>query len=122
MNRSLSSHTPCRHISFRYFCYPKQRLTVPLVDQFIADLKDSVKDAKIAPSGKGSMVAVYGMSFQSSSFSLHVIMYLSASSMLHDLRNPSFAQNLHEESIEVMASIRVFEFEHRFHHIIISSC
>jgi len=41
--------------------------------------------------------------------------------MPHDPRNSSFAQNLHEESIEVMASIRVFEFEHRFHPIIISS-
>jgi len=37
------------------------RLTLPLVDQFIADLKDSVKEARIAPSGKGSMVAVYGL-------------------------------------------------------------
>ena len=112
----------CRHISLRYFRKPKQRLTVPLVDQFIADLKDSVKDAKIAPSGKGSMVAVYGMSFQTSSFPLHVTMYLSASSMLHVLRNSSFAQKLHEESIGVMASIRVFEFKHRFHPIIVSSC
>jgi len=37
------------------------RLTVPLVDQFIADLKDSVREAKVAPSGKGAMVAVYGL-------------------------------------------------------------
>ncbi|KAF8187467.1 pyridoxal phosphate-dependent transferase [Pholiota molesta] len=37
------------------------RLTLPLVDQFIADLKDSVREAKIAPTGKGSMVAVYGL-------------------------------------------------------------
>lgn len=37
------------------------RLTLPLVDQFIADLKDSVQEAKVAPSGKGSMVAVYGL-------------------------------------------------------------
>jgi hypothetical protein len=31
------------------------------VDTFIADLKDSVKDAKLQPNGKGQMVAVYGM-------------------------------------------------------------
>jgi hypothetical protein len=40
-----------------------QRLTVPLVDTFIADLKDSVEDAKTAPGGKGNMVQVYGMWF-----------------------------------------------------------
>ncbi|EGO00216.1 hypothetical protein SERLA73DRAFT_89122 [Serpula lacrymans var. lacrymans S7.3] len=37
------------------------RLTVPLVDTFIADLKDSVQEAKTAPSGKGTMVALYGL-------------------------------------------------------------
>ncbi|KII92641.1 hypothetical protein PLICRDRAFT_37419 [Plicaturopsis crispa FD-325 SS-3] len=37
------------------------RLTVPLVDTFIADLKDAVKEAKTKPTGKGSMVAVYGL-------------------------------------------------------------
>ncbi|EPQ57117.1 PLP-dependent transferase [Gloeophyllum trabeum ATCC 11539] len=37
------------------------RLTVPIVDQFIADLKDSVNEAKLSPSGQGSMVAVYGL-------------------------------------------------------------
>ena len=37
-----------------------QRLTIPVVDSFIADLKDSVKEALIQPSGKGTMVAVYG--------------------------------------------------------------
>ncbi|KAJ3512940.1 hypothetical protein NLJ89_g3237 [Agrocybe chaxingu] len=37
------------------------RLTVPLVDQFIADLKDSVHVAKLSPTGKGSMVSVYGL-------------------------------------------------------------
>jgi sphinganine-1-phosphate aldolase len=36
------------------------RLTVPLVDTFIADLKDSVREAKANPSGKGHMVSVYG--------------------------------------------------------------
>ncbi|KAF8634287.1 hypothetical protein AX17_004242, partial [Amanita inopinata Kibby_2008] len=35
------------------------RLTVVNADTFIADLKDSVREAKMAPSGKGSMVAVY---------------------------------------------------------------
>ncbi|KAF8893553.1 PLP-dependent transferase [Infundibulicybe gibba] len=37
------------------------RLTVTMVDTFIADLKDAVKDAKVAPSGEGTMVAVYGL-------------------------------------------------------------
>ncbi|KAJ7130839.1 pyridoxal phosphate-dependent transferase [Mycena crocata] len=37
------------------------RLTVENVDAFIADLKDSVKEAKMEPSGKGQMVAVYGL-------------------------------------------------------------
>jgi sphinganine-1-phosphate aldolase len=31
------------------------------VDQFLADLKDAVKEAKIAPSGKGTMVSLYGI-------------------------------------------------------------
>jgi len=38
-----------------------KRLTVQAVDQFIADLKDSVKEAKVAPSGTGTMVSLYGM-------------------------------------------------------------
>lgn len=38
------------------------RLTVPVVDQFIADLKDSVREAQLAPSGSGTMVRVYGES------------------------------------------------------------
>ncbi|RDB16698.1 Sphingosine-1-phosphate lyase [Hypsizygus marmoreus] len=37
------------------------RLTVSMVDTFIADLKDAVKEAKVAPSGKGTMVALYGL-------------------------------------------------------------
>ncbi|TFK53493.1 PLP-dependent transferase [Heliocybe sulcata] len=37
------------------------RLTVPIVDTFIADLKDAVQEAKLRPSGQGSMVAVYGL-------------------------------------------------------------
>ncbi|KAG2016389.1 glutamate decarboxylase [Coprinopsis cinerea AmutBmut pab1-1] len=37
------------------------RLTVPLVDQFIADLKDAVREAKVSPSGQGTMVALYGL-------------------------------------------------------------
>ncbi|KAI9062826.1 PLP-dependent transferase [Trametes sanguinea] len=37
------------------------RLSVPVVDQFIADLKDSVRDAQITPSGKGTMVTLYGL-------------------------------------------------------------
>ncbi|KAF7357677.1 Sphinganine-1-phosphate aldolase [Mycena venus] len=38
-----------------------QRLTVDRVDVFIADLKDSVQEAKVQPEGKGSMVALYGL-------------------------------------------------------------
>ncbi|KIJ60028.1 hypothetical protein HYDPIDRAFT_32607 [Hydnomerulius pinastri MD-312] len=37
------------------------RLTLPLVDTFITDLKASVEEAKMAPSGKGTMVALYGL-------------------------------------------------------------
>lgn len=37
-----------------------QRLTLSVMDTFIADLKDSVREAKEVPSGKGTMVAVYG--------------------------------------------------------------
>jgi sphinganine-1-phosphate aldolase len=33
---------------------------VDRVDVFIADLKDSVREAKLQPEGKGTMVAVYG--------------------------------------------------------------
>ena len=36
------------------------RLTVPVVDQFIADLKDAVREAQLAPSGSGTMVRLYG--------------------------------------------------------------
>ena len=36
------------------------RLTVPVVDQFIADLKDAVREAQLAPSGAGTMVRLYG--------------------------------------------------------------
>ncbi|KDQ21883.1 hypothetical protein BOTBODRAFT_26291 [Botryobasidium botryosum FD-172 SS1] len=37
------------------------RLTVPVRTQFIADLKESVREAKEKPSGKGDMVALYGL-------------------------------------------------------------
>ncbi|KAK7005826.1 Sphinganine-1-phosphate aldolase [Favolaschia claudopus] len=37
------------------------RLTVDRVDAFIADLKDSVREAKLQPEGKGTMVALYGL-------------------------------------------------------------
>ena len=40
-----------------------KRLTLPVVDAFIADLKDAVREAKVSPSGSGTMVAVYGTSF-----------------------------------------------------------
>ncbi|KAG1725430.1 PLP-dependent transferase [Suillus paluster] len=39
----------------------RKRLTLPLVDTFIADLKDSVQEAKSTPSGKGTMVMLYGL-------------------------------------------------------------
>ncbi|THH02258.1 hypothetical protein EW026_g556 [Hermanssonia centrifuga] len=35
------------------------RLTVPVVDEFIADLKDAIREARTNPSGKGTMVALY---------------------------------------------------------------
>ncbi|GJE92746.1 PLP-dependent transferase [Phanerochaete sordida] len=37
------------------------RLTVPVVDTFIADLHDAVKEAELNPSGKGTMVQLYGL-------------------------------------------------------------
>jgi len=37
------------------------RLTVSIVDTFIADLKDAVREAKLHPSGKGSKVMLYGL-------------------------------------------------------------
>ncbi|KIY61722.1 PLP-dependent transferase [Cylindrobasidium torrendii FP15055 ss-10] len=37
------------------------RLTVQVADEFIADLKDAVSEAKASPSGKGTMVALYGL-------------------------------------------------------------
>ena len=33
---------------------------MPVVDQFIADLKDAVGEAKLSPSGQGTMVVLYG--------------------------------------------------------------
>jgi sphinganine-1-phosphate aldolase len=37
------------------------RLTLPVVDTFIADLKDCVREAKTSPPGKGTMVSLYGL-------------------------------------------------------------
>ncbi|KAF8692318.1 hypothetical protein AX14_002590 [Amanita brunnescens Koide BX004] len=37
------------------------KMTVANVDTFIADLKDCVSEAKTAPSGKGTMVSLYGL-------------------------------------------------------------
>lgn len=37
------------------------RLTVPVVDTFIADLHDAVKQAELSPSGQGTMVQLYGL-------------------------------------------------------------
>ncbi|KAJ7187901.1 pyridoxal phosphate-dependent transferase [Mycena filopes] len=37
------------------------RLTVNTVDMFLADLKDAIQEAKLKPSGEGTMVAVYGL-------------------------------------------------------------
>ena len=42
------------------FCREMQRLTVPIVDRFIAELKDSVHEARNNPNGKGNMVVLYG--------------------------------------------------------------
>jgi hypothetical protein len=54
-----------------------QRLTISVVDTFIEDLKSSVREAKESPSGKGTMVAVYG------TFLCHCRYYLSR--LLHVL-------------------------------------
>lgn len=40
----------------------EQRLTIPVVDSLIADLKDAVSEAKLAPAGTGTMVMLYGAS------------------------------------------------------------
>ncbi|KAF7321892.1 Sphinganine-1-phosphate aldolase [Mycena kentingensis (nom. inval.)] len=37
------------------------KLTVGKEEEFIADLKDSIREAKLEPSGQGTMVAVYGL-------------------------------------------------------------
>ncbi|KAF7376459.1 Sphinganine-1-phosphate aldolase [Mycena sanguinolenta] len=37
------------------------RLTLDRIDVFIADLKDSVQEAKVQPEGKGTMVSLYGL-------------------------------------------------------------
>ncbi len=46
-----------------------QRLTVSVVDQLIADLKDCVESVRGKPLGKGSMVTLYGLSFGCESLS-----------------------------------------------------
>ncbi|KAG8838416.1 hypothetical protein FRC18_004696 [Serendipita sp. 400] len=38
-----------------------QRLTVGVVEQFIADLKECVEQVKGKPTGKGNMVTLYGL-------------------------------------------------------------
>ncbi|KAI0829854.1 PLP-dependent transferase [Trametes gibbosa] len=48
------SNPPAVHIAVT-------RLTIPVVDSLIADLKDAVRDANLAPSGKGTMVMLYGL-------------------------------------------------------------
>lgn len=40
-----------------------QRLTLQVVEEFIADLKECVGIARANPSGKGDMVALYGTFF-----------------------------------------------------------
>jgi len=37
------------------------RLTVPNVDAFLSDLKDAIREAKLTPTGKGTMVTLYGL-------------------------------------------------------------
>ncbi|KAJ3481819.1 hypothetical protein NLI96_g7401 [Meripilus lineatus] len=37
------------------------RLTIPNVEVFLADLKDAVREARLAPTGKGTMVSLYGL-------------------------------------------------------------
>jgi hypothetical protein len=41
-------------------CFLAQRLTLQVVDQFVADLKECVDIARANPSGNGHMVALYG--------------------------------------------------------------
>ena len=58
-----------------------KRLTVSMVDTFIADLKDAVNEVMISPSGNGTMVALYGMSFV---LFIFLSSFLSPSSILTD--------------------------------------
>ncbi|CCM03203.1 uncharacterized protein FIBRA_05327 [Fibroporia radiculosa] len=37
------------------------RLTVPVVDQLVEDLKDAIREAKLEPTGKGTMMTLYGL-------------------------------------------------------------
>jgi hypothetical protein len=53
-------------VTWTDFWISSKRLTVSLVDTFIADLRDSVEEAKLRPSGKGTMVSIYGGSNMSS--------------------------------------------------------
>ena len=48
--------------SYNNFLIVLKTLTVPVVDTFIADLKDSVEEVKMSKSGEdGTMVALYGL-------------------------------------------------------------
>jgi sphinganine-1-phosphate aldolase len=51
-----------------------------MVDNFIADLKDSIKESKVNPTGKGTMVAVYGVCFLLVSCSTFIVVGLGNSS------------------------------------------
>ena len=47
---------------YNLFLIVLKTLTVPVVDTFIADLKDSVEEVKMSKSGEdGTMVALYGL-------------------------------------------------------------
>jgi hypothetical protein len=80
-----------------------KRLTLPVVDAFIADLKDAVREAKVSPSGSGTMVAVYGTSFISIFFSLHFGVGPFASLPHFKFWGPPFA--LHLISLALLTTI-----------------
>ena len=66
-----------------------QRLTLPVVDTFIDDLKGSVREAKESPSGDGTMVAVYGTFFYAAAVTIELCR-LSSLSIIRNETLPFF--------------------------------
>jgi hypothetical protein len=63
-----------------------QRLTVPLVDTFVSDLKQSVQDVKGSPVGEGTMVTLYGTAQLLSHLSRFLLSYFGRTGQLQPRR------------------------------------